>query len=91
MIGPLRRLIDFVSGWRSLPPYELVSYVLMFASVPMLAYGKHRFDGSLLRVLVPTVLSLYAGFFAALIVNDVTDADIDSVAHPDRPIPAGRI
>jgi len=26
-----------------------------------------------------------------LIWNDITDADIDSVAHPDRPIPSGRI
>lgn len=92
MTGPLRRLIDFVAGWRSLPPYELVSYTLMFASVPMLASGTRRFDGTLLlRVIAPTVLSLYAGFFAALIVNDITDADIDASAHPDRPIPAGRV
>lgn len=91
MPGPLRRLIDFIASWRSLPPYELVSYPLMFASVLMLAYGKKPYDGALLRVLVPTVLALYAGFFAALIVNDLTDADIDAAAHPDRPLPAGRV
>jgi 4-hydroxybenzoate polyprenyltransferase len=34
---------------------------------------------------------LYSGFFAALIWNDITDADIDAVAHPSRPVPGGRI
>jgi geranylgeranylglycerol-phosphate geranylgeranyltransferase len=34
---------------------------------------------------------MYSGFFAALIWNDITDVDIDAKAHPDRPIPSGRI
>jgi heme O synthase-like polyprenyltransferase len=34
---------------------------------------------------------LYAGFFAALIWNDITDSEIDGIAHPDRPIPSGKI
>lgn len=87
----LKRIARFVATWRSLPPYELVSYPLMFAAVPMLAVGAQRYDASLVRILLFTVISQYSGFFAALIWNDITDADIDAVVHPDRPIPAGRI
>lgn len=85
------RPFQFLATWRSLPPYELASYPLMFASVPMLAYGSRPYDAALLEIIGLTVLSLYAGLFAALIVNDVMDADIDAVAHPGRPIPSGRI
>ncbi len=81
----------FLSQWRSLPPYELISYVFMYASVPMLAYGIQPYNLGILRVIVFTILTLYSGFFAALIWNDITDADIDAIAHPDRPIPSGRI
>lgn len=81
----------FLAHWRSLPPYELVSYLLMYASVPMLAYGIQPYNWEILRIIIFTVLTLYSGFFAALIWNDITDADIDAVAHPDRPIPSGRI
>ena len=81
----------FLSQWRSLPCYELISYVLMFASMPMLAYGTKSYDMSILRTIIFTILALYSGFFATLIWNDITDADIDAIVHPDRPIPAGRI
>jgi geranylgeranylglycerol-phosphate geranylgeranyltransferase len=83
--------LNFLSHWRSLPPYELISYVFMYASVPMLAYGMKPYDMQILKIIIFTIITLYAGFFAALIWNDITDADIDSVAHPDRPIPSGRI
>ena len=83
--------IKFVSKWRSLPLYELISYPLMYASVPMLAYGIKSYDSSIITIILLTVLALYSGFFATLIWNDITDADIDDVAHPDRPIPSGRI
>jgi 4-hydroxybenzoate polyprenyltransferase len=63
----------------------------MYASVPMLAYGIKTYDSSIITIIVLTILALYSGFFAALIWNDITDADIDTVAHPDRPIPSGRI
>ena len=82
---------DFLSKWRSLPSFELVSYIFMFAAVPMLVYGIKPYDSSILFVIVLSVLCLYSGFFAALIWNDITDAEIDSIAHPDRPIPSGRI
>ncbi|MCJ7571673.1 MAG: UbiA family prenyltransferase [Candidatus Thermoplasmatota archaeon] len=83
--------LKFLVHWRSLPPYEMISYIFMFVSVPMLAYGIHLYDMNIIRVIIFTVITLYTGFFAALIWNDITDADIDSVAHPDRPIPSGRI
>jgi geranylgeranylglycerol-phosphate geranylgeranyltransferase len=63
----------------------------MFASVPMLAFGIKTYDFEIMKLIILTVISLYSGFFAALIWNDITDADIDAVAHPDRPIPSGRI
>src|SRR5687768_18424539 len=84
-------VVRFLAGWRSLPPYELASYPLMFASMPMLAYGSRAFDAALLEIAGLTIVSLYAAFFAALMVNDVTDRDIDSIAHPDRPIPSGPV
>jgi geranylgeranylglycerol-phosphate geranylgeranyltransferase len=83
--------INFLAHWRSLPPYEMISYIFMYASVPMLAYGIQSYDSNIVRIIVFTIITLYAGFFAALIWNDITDADIDSVVHPDRPIPSGRI
>jgi hypothetical protein len=58
------------------------------------AYARRRtreYDANFIEITLFTAVSLYAGFFAALIWNDITDADIDSVAHPDRPIPSGRI
>jgi len=87
----LKKPLDFISHWRSLPPYELLSYLFMYASVPMLAYGISNYDLNILKIILFTIITLYSGFFAALIWNDITDADIDEVAHPDRPIPSGRI
>jgi len=81
----------FLSQWRSLPSFELISYVFMFASMPMLAYGIKPYDSSIFMIIIFSVLSLYSGFFAALIWNDITDAEIDRIAHPDRPIPSGVI
>jgi 4-hydroxybenzoate polyprenyltransferase len=63
----------------------------MYASVPMLAYGIKPYDLEIITVIILTILALYSGFFAALIWNDITDVDIDSVVHPNRPIPSGRI
>jgi len=83
--------IKFLSKWRSLPPYEMISYIFMFASVTMLAYGIQSYDSSIIILIVFTILALYSGFFATLIWNDITDIDIDIIAHPDRPIPSGRI
>ena len=83
--------LKFLLHWRSLPLYEMISYVFMFVSVPMLAFGVRQYSIDIIRIIFFTVITLYAGFFAALIWNDITDADIDSVSHPDRPIPSGRI
>jgi len=63
----------------------------MFASVPMLAYGIKPYGPEIIAIIVFTIVALYSGFFATLLWNDVTDINIDSIAHPDRPLPAGRI
>ena len=82
---------SFLFSWRPFPVYELISHVLMFASVPMLAYGLQTYDWEIIKTIILTILTLYSGFFAALIWNDITDIDIDAVVHPDRPLPNGRI
>jgi geranylgeranylglycerol-phosphate geranylgeranyltransferase len=63
----------------------------MFTSVPILAYGDQAYNSEIIKIVIFTILTMYSGFFATLIWNDITDADIDSIAHPDRPIPSGRI
>lgn len=87
----LIRPFKFLSNWRSLPPYELISYLFMYLSVPMLAFGIQPYGYKMYYVLFFTAVTMYAGFFAALIWNDITDSDIDEKVHPDRPIPSGRI
>jgi geranylgeranylglycerol-phosphate geranylgeranyltransferase len=57
----------------------------------MLAYGIQIYHGDVVKIIILTILTLYSGFFAVLIWNDITDADIDAIVHPDRPIPSGRI
>ena len=75
--------------WRPYPLYELVSYVLMFASVPMLAFGISSYSSGFLYVVILSVLCLYCGFFGAIMWNDVTDKEIDRIVHPERAIPSG--
>lgn len=87
----LRRPIGFLVRWRPFPVYELMSYVFMYSSVPLLAFGIQTYNTDMLRIVIFSVITLYAGFFAALIWNDITDADIDAVVHPSRPLPDGRI
>jgi geranylgeranylglycerol-phosphate geranylgeranyltransferase len=81
----------FLSNWRSLPLFEMLSYFLMYASIPMLAYGFNIYDYDIISIILLTILTMYSGFFAALIWNDITDSEIDIISHPDRPIPSGRI
>jgi 4-hydroxybenzoate polyprenyltransferase len=89
--GMVKTPFIFLSQWRSLPVYELISYILMFSSIPLLSYGIGDYDQNAELTIIFTVLSLYSGFFAALIWNDITDADIDAIVHPDRPIPSLKI
>jgi len=95
MVNKIKKILIspfiFLSKWRSLPPFEMFSYIFMYASIPMLAYGIQYYNFNILSVVIFTILSLYSGYFAALIWNDITDADIDKIAHPDRPIPSNRI
>jgi 4-hydroxybenzoate polyprenyltransferase len=82
---------DFMAHWRPIPAYEILSYVFMFASVPMLAYGIRPYNFEVFRIIIFTIITMFSGFFAAVIWNDINDVDIDSIVHPDRPIPSGRI
>ncbi len=87
----LRLPFKFISQWRDLPVYELISYVIMYSSVPMLAYGIQTYNSGIIKIIVLTVLTMYSGFFAALIWNDITDVNIDVIAHPNRALPSGII
>jgi len=91
LFATIKKSFCFLLTWRSLPLYELISYVFMFSGISMLAHGSGSYTTGELRVVVLTLLSLYSGFFAALIWNDITDAEIDAVVHPDRPIPSLKI
>ncbi|MCX6670970.1 MAG: UbiA prenyltransferase family protein [Euryarchaeota archaeon] len=71
--------------------YELLSLALMYTAVPMLAYGVKSYDWDILRVILLSILTLFSGYIATLIWNDISDMEIDKIAHPDRTIPSGRI
>jgi 4-hydroxybenzoate polyprenyltransferase len=71
--------------------YEMISLNLMYCAVPMLAYGIQDYDWSILRILLLSIITLFAGYFATLIWNDISDREIDKISHPDRTIPSGRI
>jgi len=83
--------LAFLATWRSFPAYELLSYFFMYSGTVMFAYGIRTYTTQTYLLLILSVATMYAGFFAALIWNDITDKDIDAVVHPDRPIPRQRI
>jgi len=91
IISVIKSPFIFLVKWRPFPLYEMISYFLMFASVPLLAYESLDYNFELIKILVFTEITLYSAFFAAIIWNDITDAEIDAVVHPQRPIPSGRI
>lgn len=77
--------------WRTIMVYELISFTIMYATVPMLAYGIKIYNWEIFKIIILAILTLFSGYFATLIWNDITDKDIDKIAHPDRSIPSGRI
>jgi 4-hydroxybenzoate polyprenyltransferase len=89
--------VQFLSNWRPFPPYELICYILMFAGATMYAWatmfadGNPKFSIELIKIIFLTIATLYSGFFAALIWNDITDKDIDIIVHPTRAIPSEHI
>jgi len=83
----LTRPVRFLVRWRPFPPYELICYVLMFAAAFLFAYGIRPYTIESITLVFLTIGTLYSGFFAALIWNDITDRDIDAVVHPGRAIP----
>jgi 4-hydroxybenzoate polyprenyltransferase len=93
----LTRPVRFLIHWRPFPPYELICYILMFAGATMFAWatifpnGILLFSIEIIKPIILTIATLYSGFFAALIWNDITDKDIDIVVHPTRAIPSGHI
>ncbi len=77
--------------WRTIMMYELLSLVIMYTTVPLLAYGIQIYDWGILRIILLSILTLFSGYIATLIWNDISDMEIDKIAHPDRTIPSGRI
>ena len=63
----------------------------MYAGAMMFAYGIQPYTVDHIILVLLAIVTLYAGFFAALIWNDITDKDIDVLVHPTRPIPDKRI
>jgi 4-hydroxybenzoate polyprenyltransferase len=86
-----KRPIRFLFKWRAFTYYEMICYVFMYAAAIMFAYGIQPYTDETFILVLLTVATLYSGFFAALIWNDITDKDIDIVVHPTRPIPDKRI
>ena len=89
--------VQFLSHWRPFPPYELICYILMFAGATVFAWAtifaddKLKFSVEIIKPILLTIATLYCGFFAALIWNDITDKDIDIIVHPARAVPSGHI
>jgi 4-hydroxybenzoate polyprenyltransferase len=77
--------------WRTIMVYELISFAIMYTTVPMLAYGLKPYNWEILRIILLSILTLFSGYFATLIWNDISDIEIDRIAHPDRIMPSGRI
>lgn len=77
--------------WRTIMMYELISFAIMYTTVPMLAYGIKPYNWEILRIILLSILTLFSGYFATLIWNDISDIEIDRIAHPDRIMPSGRI
>jgi len=71
--------------------YEMLSLNIMYCAAPMLAYGIQSYDWNIFRILLLSIITLFSGYFATLIWNDISDMEIDKIAHPDRTIPSGRI
>ncbi len=71
--------------------YELISFAIMYTTVPMLAYGIKPYNWEIVRIILLSILTLFSGYFATLIWNDISDIEIDRIAHPDRIMPSGRI
>jgi 4-hydroxybenzoate polyprenyltransferase len=63
----------------------------LFATAPLLAYGINNYHSQIVITIICTIIALYSGFFTTLLWNDLTDVGIDKIAHPSRPLPAGRI
>lgn len=77
--------------WRTIMVYELISFAIMYTTVPMLAYGIKPYNWEIVRIILLSILTLFSGYFATLIWNDISDIEIDRIAHPDRIMPSGRI
>jgi geranylgeranylglycerol-phosphate geranylgeranyltransferase len=91
MITLLRSIAIYLVSFR---PYNLA----LFVTFPLMCLGplSLALKGSPpTRALVLNAGLAIAGLFLILIatfmVNDVTDREIDKIAHPERPIPSGRV
>ena len=55
----LKKPLKFFFKWRNFPLHELVSYVLMYASIQMLAYGIRSYDLEIILIIIFSIISLY--------------------------------
>ncbi len=77
--------------FRTIYYYELILFSVMYATVPLFAFGYQPYTLDFIIIVVFSILTLQSGYFAALIWNDINDADIDRVVHPDRILPRKKI
>lgn len=84
-------LIKEPFNFRSIYNYELISYFMMFASVPMLAYGIKEYNLLTIKTIILLIVLFYSSYFAALLWNDINDVEIDRIVHPKRALPSGII
>lgn len=87
----IMRPFNFLFEWRPYSPFRFIMYFFMYASIPMFFYGIKPYDLDFIRIIIFTIIVLYSGFFAAIIWNDICDADIDAIVHPKRAIPMKKI
>ena len=76
--------------WRSIWVYELISFTFMYAGMMILGNANQPAPWDYPKIIYG-IISLFSGYFAALIWNDINDKDIDRVVHPDRPLPGKRM
>jgi len=87
----IRKLNKQPFEFRTIYYYELICFAIMHATVPIFAYGYKDYNFEIIKIIIFTIITLYSGYFAALIWNDINDYEIDKVVHPDRHLPRKKI
>lgn len=91
MLNFLRSILIYLATFR---PYNwalFVTFPLMCLGPLSLASKGRAFTPGLLLHAGLAVAGLYLILIATFMLNDYTDRRIDEVAHPERPIPSGKV